>query len=171
MVGVKVSNMQKKATKSSAQDGKRLVCQNKKAYHDYEILETFEAGMVLLGTEVKSLRDGRANLKDSYAKVKKGEVFLYGLHISPYTHATYDNHDPERVRKLLLHNFEIKRILGKTQEKGFALIPLKIYFAKGLAKVELALARGKKDYDKRESIKRKEENREMDRMRKQRKFD
>jgi len=171
MVGVKGSNMQKKATKSSAQDGKRLVCQNKKAYHDYEILETFEAGMVLLGTEVKSLRDGRANLKDSYAKVRKGEVFLYGLHISPYTHATYDNHDPERVRKLLLHNFEIKRILGKTQEKGFALIPLKIYFSKGLAKVELALARGKKDYDKRESIKRKEENREMERMRKQRKFD
>jgi SsrA-binding protein len=163
--------MQKKATKGTSPDGKKLVCQNKKAYHDYEILETFEAGMVLVGTEVKSLREGRANLKDSYAKVKKGEVFLYGLHISPYTHATYDNHDPERVRKLLLHNYEIKRILGKTQEKGFSLIPLKIYFTKGLAKVELALARGKKAYDKRESLKRKEENREMERVRKERKLE
>ncbi|MCU0573891.1 MAG: SsrA-binding protein SmpB [Syntrophobacteraceae bacterium] len=157
-----------KSGKGSPREGSRLVCQNKKAYHDYEILETFEAGMVLLGTEVKSLRDGRANLKDSYAKVRKGEVFLYGMHISPYTHATYDNHDPERVRKLLLHNHEIKRVLGKTQEKGFALIPLKIYFSKGLAKVELALARGKKDYDKRESIKKKDERREMERMRKER---
>ncbi len=149
----------------------RLVCQNKKAYHDYEIVETMEAGMVLLGTEVKSLREGRANLKDSYAKIRKGEVFLYGLHISPYSHASYDNHEPERVRKLLLHAFEIKRLLGKTQEKGFSLIPLKVYFNKGRAKVELALARGKKLYDKRESIKRKEENREMDRLRKHRKLD
>lgn len=157
--------------KGAAKEGRRLVCQNKKAYHDYEVLETFEAGMMLLGTEVKSLRDGRANLKDSYAKVRKGEVFLYGLHISPYTHASYENHEPERVRKLLLHNFEIKRIMGRTQERGFALIPLKIYFSRGLAKVELALARGKKAYDKRESIKRKEENRELDRMRKQRKRD
>lgn len=166
-VGIMAVKTQKSG-KGSPREGARLVCQNKKAYHDYEILETFEAGMVLFGTEVKSLRDGRANLKDSYAKVKKGEVFLYGLHISPYTHATYDNHDPERVRKLLLHNYEIKRVLGKTQEKGFALIPLKIYFSRGLAKVELALARGKKDYDKRESIKKKEERREMERMRKER---
>jgi SsrA-binding protein len=170
IAGVTGFKMQKSG-KSSPQEGKRLVCQNKKAYHDYEILETFEAGMVLLGTEVKSLRDGRANLKDSYAKVKKGEVFLFGLHISPYSHASYENHDPERVRKLLLHNFEIKRIMGKTQERGFSLIPLKIYFSKGLAKVELALARGKKAYDKRESLRRKEENREMERMRKQRKLD
>ncbi len=161
--------MTDKKAKPQVKESKRLVCQNKKAYHDYEILETFEAGMVLVGTEVKSLREGRANLKDSYAKVKKGEVFLYGLHISPYTHAFYDNHDPERVRKLLLHRYEIKRILGKTQEKGFALIPLKIYFSGGRAKVEIALARGKKLYDKRESIKRKEERREIDRMRKQRK--
>lgn len=161
--------MTEKKAKPQAKDSRRLVCQNKKAYHDYEILETFEAGMVLVGTEVKSLREGRANLKDSYAKVKKGEVFLYGLHISPYTHAFYDNHDPERIRKLLLHNYEIKRILGKTQEKGFALIPLKIYFSGGRAKVEIAFARGKKLYDKRESIKKKEERREIDRMRKQRK--
>jgi SsrA-binding protein len=144
----------------------RIVCQNRKARHDYEIVETFEAGMALLGTEVKSLRDGRANLKDSYAKVKKGEVYLYGVHISAYTHTFYDNHDPERVRKLLLHHQEIKRLLVKTQERGFALIPLKIYFKKGKAKVELALARGKKAYDKRESLKNKEEARELQRVRK-----
>ncbi|MGV8073509.1 MAG: SsrA-binding protein SmpB [Syntrophobacteraceae bacterium] len=153
-------------SKNDPKESTRLVCQNKKAYHDYEILETVEAGMVLVGTEVKSLREGRANLKDSYAKIKRGEVFLYGLHISPYTHASYDNHEPERIRKLLLHAFEIKRLLGKTQEKGFSLIPLKVYFSKGRAKVELGLARGKKLYDKRESLKRKEESREMDRLRK-----
>ena len=153
-------------TKPSAESGFRLVCQNKKARHDYHIVETLEAGMVLLGTEVKSLRDGRANLMDAYARVKKGEVFLYGLHISPYTHASYNNHEPDRVRKLLLHNSEIRKLLIKTQERGFALIPLRVYFNQGRAKVELALAQGKKLYDKRESIKRKEETREMDRMRK-----
>lgn len=144
----------------------KLVCQNKKAYHDYEILETVEAGVVLLGTEVKSLREGRANLKDSYARVKNGEVFLYGLHISPYSHASYENHEPERVRKLLLHHHEIRRMTGKTKERGFALIPVKVYFSKGRVKIELALAHGKKLYDKRESIKRKEETRELDRLRK-----
>lgn len=153
-------------TKKSSSDGIKLVCQNKKAYHDYEILETLEAGMVLLGTEVKSLRQGRANLKDSYAKIRHGEVFLSGLHISPYTHASFNNHEPERVRKLLLHKYEIKRLLGKTQEKGFSLIPLKIYFRKGVVKVELGLARGKKLYDKRETLKRKEEARELERVRK-----
>ncbi|NLJ28802.1 SsrA-binding protein SmpB [Desulforhabdus amnigena] len=154
--------------KATANTANRLVCQNKKAYHDYEIVEKLEAGIVLVGTEVKSLREGRANLKDSYAKIRKGEVFLYGLHISPYTHASYDNHDPERVRKLLLHNYEIKRLTGRTQERGFSLIPLKIYFSNGRAKVELGLARGKKLFDKRESLKRKEEIREMDRLRKHR---
>jgi SsrA-binding protein len=153
-------------TKPAPKTGIRLVCQNKKAYHDYHIVEAMEAGIVLLGTEVKSLRDGRANLKDSYARVKKGEVYLYGLHISPYTHASYNNHEPERIRKLLLHNSEIKRLVVKTQERGFSLIPLKIYFNKGLVKVELALAQGKKLYDKRESIKKKEEARELDRIRK-----
>jgi SsrA-binding protein len=153
-------------TKTTPKEGVRLVCQNKKAFPDYEILETFEAGMVLLGTEVKSLRQGRANLKDSYAKIRHDEIYLYGLHISAYTHASYDNHEPERVRKLLLHKYEIQRLVGKTQEKGLALIPLKIYFNKGRAKVELGLARGKKLYDKRESLKRKEETREMERLRK-----
>ena len=153
-------------TKTTPKERSRLVCQNKKAYHDYEILETFEAGMVLLGTEVKSLRQGRANLKDSYARIRNDEVYLYGLHISAYTHAAYDNHEPERVRKLLLHGYEIQRLVGKVQEKGLALIPLKIYFSKSRAKVELGLARGKKLYDKRESLKRKEETREMERLRK-----
>jgi SsrA-binding protein len=152
--------------KKAEGDGFKLVCQNKKAYFDYEIVETFEAGMVLLGTEVKSLREGRANLKDSYAKIKKGEVFLYGFHISPYSHGSYNNADPERTRKLLLHNREIKILIGKTQEKGLALVPLKVYFRTGRAKVELGLARGKKLYDKRESIKRKDGVREMARIRK-----
>ncbi|SPF38571.1 SsrA-binding protein [Syntrophobacter sp. SbD1] len=144
----------------------KIINQNKKAFHDFEIGERFEAGIVLLGTEVKSLREGRANLKDSYAKVKRNEVFLVGLHISPYSHASFDNHDPERIRKLLLHRAEIKKLMGKTQERGYSLVPLKVYFKDGRAKVEIALARGKKEYDKRESIKRKEENREMDRLRK-----
>jgi SsrA-binding protein len=152
--------------KKEESSGFRIVCQNKKAYFDYEILETFEAGIVLVGTEVKSLREGRANLKDSYAKIRKGEVFLHDFHISPYTHASYNNHEPERVRKLLLHNQEINKLTGRTQEKGLALIPLKVYFRKGKVKVELGLARGKKLYDKRESIKRKDEAREMSRMRK-----
>ena len=141
----------------------KVVCQNKKARHDYEILEVIEAGMVLLGTEVKSLRQGRANLKDSYARIKDGELFLMQSHISPYSHAYYDNHEPDRVRKLLVHKREIKRLQGKTQEKGLTLVPLKIYFKDGKAKVELALARGKKIHDKRESLKRKTEQRELER--------
>ncbi|UCG14729.1 MAG: SsrA-binding protein SmpB [Deltaproteobacteria bacterium] len=140
----------------------KIVCQNKKVRYDYQILEVFEAGMVLLGTEVKSLRQGRANLKDSYARIKDGELFLMHAHISPYTHAYYDNHEPERVRKLLAHKREIKRLQGKTQEKGLTLVPLKIYFKDGKAKVELALVRGKRIYDKRESLKRKTEQRELE---------
>ncbi len=152
--------------KTSGSGGIRIVCQNKKAYFDYEILESMEAGIVLLGTEVKSLREGRANLKDSYAKIRKGELYLQGFHISPYTHASYNNHEPERVRKLLLHAREISRLAGKTQEKGLALIPLKVYFKGGKVKVELGLARGKKLYDKRESLKKKQEAREMSRLKK-----
>ena len=146
----------------------KIVCQNKKARHDYEILEVIEAGMVLLGTEVKSLRQGRANLKDSYARIKNGELFLMQAHISPYTHAHYDNHEPDRVRKLLVHKREIKRLTGKTLEKGLTLVPLKIYFKDGKAKVELALARGKRFYDKRETLKRKTEQRELERAIKER---
>ncbi len=146
------------------QEGFKLICQNKKAKHDYFIDDILEAGIVLLGTEVKSLREGRVNLKDSYAKIKNGEVFLYGCHISPYPHASYNNHEPERVRKLLLHRREIKRLIGKTKEKGYSLIPLRLYFRGGKVKVELALARGKKKYDKREAIKRREEARELRRI-------
>jgi len=152
--------------KKEQTNGIFIVCQNRKAHHDYEIVETIEAGIALLGTEVKSLREGRANLKDSYARIRKAEAFLFGVHISAYSHASYDNHDPERVRKLLLHRQEIKRLLAKTQERGFSLIPLKIYFKNGKAKVELALGRGKKSYDKRETLKRKQETRELDRVRK-----
>ena len=141
----------------------KVVCQNKKARYDYQILEVIEAGMVLLGTEVKSLRQGRAHLKDSYARVKDGELFLMQSHISPYSHAFYDNHDPDRVRKLLVHKREIKRLQGKTQEKGLTLVPLKIYFKDGKAKVELGLARGKRTYDKWETLKRKSEQRELER--------
>ncbi len=147
-------------------DGIKIVCQNKKAFHDFDIIETIEAGMVLTGTEVKALREGRANLKDSYAKVKRGEVFLHGMHISPYSSAGYGNHDPERVRKLLLHKLEILKLANKTQEKGFSIVPLKVYFRGGKAKVELGIAKGRKLHDKREAIRRKEEARELDRLRK-----
>jgi len=158
-------------SKANDAEGKiKIISQNKKAFHDFEIFERFEAGIVLLGTEVKSLREGRANLKDSYARVKRNEVFLIGLHISPYSHASFENHDPERIRKLLLHRAEIKRLLGKTQERGFSLVPLKVYFKDGKAKVEIALARGKKEYDKRESLRKKEETRELDRLRKRHKI-
>jgi SsrA-binding protein len=129
---------------------KRVVCTNKKAFHDYHIDSTIEAGIVLTGAEVKSLRGGKANMRDSYAAISKDEVWLHNAHISPYSHATQTSQDPMRTRKLLLHRREIKKLMGKVQEKGFALIPLKIYFiGSGIVKVEIALARGKKLYDKR----------------------
>ncbi|CCQ92149.1 SsrA-binding protein [Nitrospina gracilis 3/211] len=139
----------------------KIICQNKKARHDYFIEETMEAGLALMGTEVKSLRDGRANLADSYAWVEQNEVFLHNCHISPYTPATQFNHDPMRKRKLLLHRKEINRLIGASNEKGYSLIPLKIYFKNGIAKVELAIAKGKKQHDKRESIKKREVDREI----------
>jgi SsrA-binding protein len=145
----------------------KIVCQNRKARHEYEIDEVFEAGMILLGPEVKSLREGRANLVDSYAKIKGGEVFLYSMHITPYSYSHHMELEATRTRKLLLHNREIKRLIGKTQEKGLTLIPLKVYFTpKGKAKVELALARGKKKYDKRQSLKEKDLKREIDQAKK-----
>ncbi|MBI5643491.1 MAG: SsrA-binding protein SmpB [Deltaproteobacteria bacterium] len=141
-----------------------IVCQNKKAYHDYFIEETLEAGIILTGTEVKSLRLGRANLKDSYARVKNEELFLINAHISPYTQAdSFKAQDPERTRKLLVHKNEVLRLIGKTREKGYTLIPTKIYFKNGKAKVEIGLARGKTSYDKRETIKKKEAQRELSR--------
>jgi len=146
----------------------RLVTRNRKARHDYAILDRFEAGIALQGTEVKSLRAGKANLKDSYAAVERGEVFLYNAHISAYEPGTRFNHDPERVRKLLLHRAEIRRLIGRVQQQGLTLVPLSIYFRRGKAKIELALARGKRRFDKRESIARREAERDMDRAMKDR---
>ncbi|MFN3567485.1 MAG: SsrA-binding protein SmpB [Caldimicrobium sp.] len=142
---------------------KKIVCTNKKANYLYDIEETYEAGIQLLGCEVKSLREGRANLSDSFARIVNGEVFLYNFHISPYPHSLEaKNLDPTRTRKLLLHKREIKRLSGKVQEKGYTLIPLKVYFnERGFAKVELALAKGKRVHDRREEIKRRDLEREL----------
>lgn len=144
-------------------DHVKIIAENRKARRDYFIVDEYEAGLVLKGTEVKSLRQGRANLKDSYARVKNGEVFLYQMHIAPYPFAYYDNHDPLRPRKLLLHKQEIKRLYGKINEKGHSLVPLRLYFKGGKVKVLLALAKGKRKYDKREAIKRRDEQRDLDR--------
>jgi SsrA-binding protein len=145
----------------------KIITENRKARHNFFIEETYEAGMVLLGTEVKSLRLGRVNLKDSYARINKGEVFVHQIHISAYPFAYYGNHDPLRKRKLLLHRYEIKKLYGKVNEKGFSLIPLKIYFQNGKAKLTLALAKGKRKYDKRESIRRRDEQRDLERSKKE----
>jgi SsrA-binding protein len=144
----------------------KLVAENRKARHDYIIEDKFEAGMVLVGTEVKSLRMGKANLKDSYARIKNGEVFVHQIHIGAYPFAYYNNHDPLRPRKLLLHNYEIKKLYGKVNEKGYSLIPLKLYFKAGKVKLSLALAKGKQSHDKRETIRRRDQKRELDRERK-----
>lgn len=146
----------------------KTVCQNRKAYHDYTIEETLEAGIQLVGTEVKSLREGKANLKDSHAIMKGDEVFLLSCHISPYTHGNIMNHDPLRTRKLLLHRKEIERMRGKMQQKGYTLVPLKIYFKGPFAKVELGLAKGKRTYEKREAIKEREAKRDIERVMKSR---
>lgn len=152
-------------------DGKKLICANKKATHFYFIEERYEAGVVLQGTEVKSLREGRANLKESYAKVKDGEVFLYNCHISPYSHGNRLNHDPIRPRKLLLRKREIRKLFGKVAERGYTLVPLSLYFTRGKAKLELGLGKGKKLHDKRETLKERDASREMERVFKQRQKD
>jgi SsrA-binding protein len=144
----------------------KIVAQNRKARHDYTIEEEMEAGVVLLGTEVKSLRSGAANLKDSYGKIHNGELFVYQMHISPYPFAYYGNHDPLRTRKLLLHQSELKRLEAKMKNKGLLVIPLKVYFKHGKAKLSIGLCRGKHKYDKREAIKSREMDREMDRIKK-----
>ena len=143
-------------------DGDRAIATNRRARHEYEILETLEAGLVLRGTEVKSLRAGLVNFKDSYATVRNSEVWLLGCHISPYSHGTDANHAPERDRKLLLHDREIKRLTGKIAERGLTLVPLKLYFKNGRAKLEVGLARGKKLHDKRSALREREVKREMD---------
>jgi SsrA-binding protein len=146
----------------------KVICRNRKAFFEYAIDDLYEAGLVLKGTEVKSLRQGKASIDDAYARFRDGEIYLYNAHISPYSHAALDSHNPERPRKLLLHHYELKRLLGKVQERGFTLIPLKLYFKDQHAKVEIALARGKKKVDKRETIRRREQQREMERARKRR---
>ncbi len=143
--------------------GKKIICVNKKASHSYFIEDKYEAGLVLQGTEVKALRNGRANLKESYAKVTNGEIFLYQCHISPYSHGNRQNHDPVRPRKLLLHKQEIRKLIGKVTERGYTLVPLRLYFFKGKAKLEFGLGKGKKLHDKRHSLKEKDAKREMQR--------
>ena len=146
----------------------KLICQNRKAYHDYHIEETLEAGIALLGTEVKSLREGRANLKDSYVLAKGGELFLFNCHISPYSHGNIMNHDPLRTRKLLLHKKQISSLTGAANVKGYSLIPLKLYFKDSFVKVEIGLAKGKRLYEKREAIKEREAKREIEKTMKNR---
>lgn len=146
----------------------KIVAENRKARHDYLIVDQYEAGLVLTGTEVQSLRLGKANLKDAYAKVKDGEVWLYQMHISPYPFAYYNNHDPLRVRKLLLHKREILRLYAKANEQGHTLVPLKLYFKAGKAKITLALAKGKREFDKRQALRERDQKREVERARRQR---
>ncbi|WOX33431.1 SsrA-binding protein SmpB [Listeria monocytogenes] len=148
-------------------DGK-LVAQNKKARHDYAIEETFEAGIVLQGTEIKSVRNARVNLKDSYARIDKGEIFLHNMHIIPYEQGNRYNHDPLRTRKLLLHKKQISRLIGETKESGYSIVPLKMYIKDGYAKVLIGVARGKKKYDKRQDLKQKEAKRDIERAFKER---
>lgn len=140
--------------------GERLIASNRRAFHDYFVLDRYEAGLVLTGTEVKSLRAGRANLADSYVSIERGEAFLLNLHISPYEHGNRENHDPVRKRKLLLHSREIDKLHVQTTEKGLTVVPLRLYFKRGRAKAEIAVVRGKKLHDKRETAKRKEADRE-----------
>lgn len=149
-------------------DGEKVLATNAKAFHDYFILERLEAGVALLGTEVKSIREGRINLRDSYAQVRGAEAYLLNCHVSPYSHGNIQNHEPTRARKLLLHSAEIRKLIGKTQEKGLTLLPLRVYLKRGKVKVELGLARGKKLHDKRETEKRKEADREARAAMKQR---
>ena len=142
------------------EDGDVLIAENRKAFHEYHILETFEAGVQLLGTEVKGIREGKANLRDSFARVERGEVWLYNVHINPYSHRGYVDHDPKRRRKLLLHAQEIRKLIGKTTEKGLTLVPLRMYFKKGRVKVAISLVKGKQLHDKRETIRKREVDRE-----------
>lgn len=145
---------------NSPEDGRRVVARNRKARHEYEVLETLEAGMELKGPEVKSLRAGHASFGDAFARVDRGQVWLHSLHISPYEQANQFNVDPVRTRRLLLNKHEIRRLVGKVEEKGLTLVPLEIYFSRGYAKVTIALARGRKLHDKREELKRKQQDRE-----------
>ncbi len=142
----------------------KVIAQNKKARHDYFIEETYEAGMVLLGTEIKAIRAGRVNLKDSFARIRNGELFVHNMHVSPYEQGNIHNHDPVRTRKLLLHRKQINTLIGETKEAGYSIVPLKIYLKDGYAKMLIGLAKGKKKYDKREDLKQKEAKRDIERV-------
>jgi SsrA-binding protein len=148
------------AEKTERELAQSNIAENRKAFHDYHLLETFEAGIALLGTEVKAIREGRVNLRDSFARLENGEVFLFNVNISPYSHRGYAEHEPLRRRKLLLHRHEIRKLIGKTVEKGMTLVPTRLYFKNGRVKVAISLAKGKKEYDKRETVKRREADRE-----------
>ena len=148
------------AEQSDREKAQRIAAENRKALHDYHILETFEAGVVLQGTEVKAIREGRVNLRDSFARVEGDEIWVYNIHISPYTHRGYTDHEPTRRRKLLLHRQEIRKLIGKTVERGMTLVPLRLYFKGGKVKLAVGLARGKQAHDKREAIRRREVDRE-----------
>jgi SsrA-binding protein len=154
---------------SPVTEAKKTVSVNRKAYHEFSIAESIEAGIVLTGTEIKSIRAGRVNLSDAYAKPERGELWLFGVHIAQYSSASHYNHEPKRPRKLLLHRKEIERLSAERDQTGLTLVPLKLYLKKGLAKIELGIGKGKKLHDKRETIKRKEANREMDRAIKEQK--
>jgi len=146
--------------KTEREKAQSSIAENRKAYHDFHLYESFEAGIALLGTEVKAIREGRVNLRDSFARVEGGEVFLYNVNISPYSHRGYADHEPLRRRKLLLHRDEIRKLIGKTVEKGMTLVPVRMYFKGSRVKVAVSLAKGKKEYDKRETIKRRDADRE-----------
>src|SRR3954465_6407379 len=148
------------ADKSEREEAQTSVAENRKAFHDYHLIETFEAGLGPLGPGVKAIREGQVNLRDSFARVEDGEVFLYNVHISPYSHRGYSDHEPLRRRKLLLHKSEIRKLIGKTVEKGMTLVPTRLYFKDGRVKVAVSLAKGKQDYDKRDAIKKREADRE-----------
>jgi len=150
-----------RAAKSSNRPARKLIAQNKKARHDYTIVDTYECGVVLMGTEVKSLREGRASLADAFATIDDGEVYLHNVHIPEYAFGSWTNHTPRRVRKLLLHKGEIQKLIGRTKESGLTLVPLSLYFTEGKVKVELALARGKKTWDKRQDLARRDADREV----------
>ena len=146
--------------KTEREQAQKIIADNRKASHDYHLIETFEAGVALLGTEVKSIREGGANLRDSFARIEAGEVWIYNVHISAYRNRGYSDHDPTRRRKLLLHRQEIKKLIGKTTERGMTIVPVRMYLKNGRVKVAISLAKGKKAHDKRETIKRRETDRE-----------
>jgi SsrA-binding protein len=146
--------------RTERQEAQRNIAENRKAFHDYHIVEAFEAGVALVGTEVKAIREGNVNLRDSFARVEGGEVWVYNIHVSPYSHRGYSDHEPTRRRKLLLHRQEIRKLIGRTVERGMTLVPTRMYYKNGRIKVEISLAKGKKAHDKRETIKRREADRE-----------